>query len=45
MSRFYDNWQQNGDKAKSLRQAMLEMIQQKRAPQHWAAFALIGEAD
>ena len=44
MQQFYQNWQENGDKAIALRQAMLTTMQQHPEPRHWAAFTLIGEA-
>lgn len=44
MVEFYRNWQQSGDKAVALRQAMLTAMQQHPNPQDWAAFTLIGEA-
>ncbi len=45
MTQFYRNWQQNPDKAQSLRQAMLTTMQQHPNPRDWAAFTLIGEAE
>jgi len=45
MTNFYRHWQQNHDKAKALRLAMLEVKQQKPEPEYWAAFTLIGEAE
>ncbi|HIK27311.1 MAG: CHAT domain-containing protein [Oscillatoriaceae bacterium SKW80] len=45
MSKFYTNLLQSGDKALSLRNAMLATMQQYPAPRNWAAFTLIGEAD
>ena len=44
MTEFYRNWQQNGDKAQALRQAMLITMKQYPDPKDWAAFTLIGEA-
>ncbi len=45
MSDFYQNLQQNPDKAQALRQAMLATIKQYPEPKNWAAFTLIGEAN
>ncbi|HIK51355.1 MAG TPA: CHAT domain-containing protein, partial [Oscillatoriales cyanobacterium M59_W2019_021] len=45
MQQFYRNWQESGDKAQALRQAMLTTMQQHPEPSHWAAFTLIGEAN
>ncbi|MGB6016521.1 MAG: CHAT domain-containing tetratricopeptide repeat protein, partial [Nodosilinea sp.] len=45
MVAFYDNWQQSGDKAQALRQAMLTTMAQHPDPRLWAAFTLIGSAD
>lgn len=45
MTEFYRNLQQNPDKAKALRDAMLSVMKSKPAPQHWAAFTIIGEAE
>ncbi|MEA5573477.1 CHAT domain-containing tetratricopeptide repeat protein [Calothrix sp. UHCC 0171] len=46
MTEFYRNLQQNKfDKAKSLRKAMLTMIEQDLSPNSWAAFNLIGNAE
>jgi CHAT domain-containing protein/Flp pilus assembly protein TadD len=47
MSEFYTNLYQNKlDKAQSLRQAMLKMMEKHRDnPRAWAAFTLIGEAE
>ncbi|MBE9116965.1 CHAT domain-containing protein [Lusitaniella coriacea LEGE 07157] len=44
MSEFYRNWQETGDKAQSLRQAMLATIEEYPQPIDWAAFTLIGES-
>ncbi|MEO0768816.1 MAG: CHAT domain-containing protein, partial [Cyanobacteria bacterium J06649_4] len=44
MTQFYQN-RQTLDKAQSLRQAMLYMIEQDLEPKDWAAFTLIGEAE
>ncbi len=45
MEEFYQQWQQSGNKAQALRQAMLKMKQKHPNPKNWAAFTLIGEAD
>ncbi|MBF2017123.1 MAG: tetratricopeptide repeat protein [Rivularia sp. T60_A2020_040] len=45
MTEFYQNLQNNPDKAQALRQAMLTTMKQHPAPRDWAAFTLIGEAD
>jgi len=45
MVEFYDQWQQTGDKAQALRQAMLTTMQNHPDPRLWAAFTLIGEAE
>ena len=45
MTQFYQNLQQNPDKAQALRQAMLTTMQQHPQPRDWAAFTLIGEAE
>jgi CHAT domain-containing protein len=42
MTEFYQQLQQNLDKAQALRQAMLTMIKQNFEPKSWAAFVLIG---
>ncbi|MBD2428162.1 CHAT domain-containing tetratricopeptide repeat protein [Phormidium sp. FACHB-1136] len=42
MVAFYDNWQQSGDKAQALRQAMLTTMEQHPDPRLWSAFTLIG---
>lgn len=44
MTEFYRNWQQTGNKAQALRQAMLTTMKQHPDPRNWAAFTLIGEA-
>ncbi|MEW6495485.1 MAG: CHAT domain-containing protein, partial [Cyanobacteriota bacterium] len=44
MTEFYNNLQNNPDKAIALRQAMLTTMQQHPNPRAWAAFTLIGEA-
>jgi CHAT domain-containing protein len=45
MTKFYQNFQQNPNKAKALRQAMLTTMKQYPNPRNWAAFTLIGEAE
>jgi len=45
MSEFYQNLQNNPDKAQALRQAMLTTMKQHPNPKDWAAFTLIGEAE
>lgn len=45
MRQFYHHYQQTGDKAKSLRLAMLDTMQAYPEPRHWAGFIPIGEAD
>ncbi|MCT7992455.1 CHAT domain-containing protein [Laspinema olomoucense] len=45
MREFYENWLDGSDKAIALRQAMLNTMQQYPAPENWAAFTLIGEAE
>jgi CHAT domain-containing protein/tetratricopeptide (TPR) repeat protein len=42
MVAFYDHWQQSGDKAQALRQAMLTTMEQYPDPRLWSAFTLIG---
>ena len=44
MTEFYQNLQNNPDKAQALRQAMLTTMKQHPNPRDWAAFTLIGEA-
>ncbi len=44
MSEFYRQLQQTGNKAQSLRQAMLITKAKHPNPRDWAAFTLIGEA-
>jgi CHAT domain-containing protein len=44
MTAFYQNLQNNPDKARALRQAMLATMKQHPNPRDWAAFTLIGEA-
>ncbi|NES23239.1 MAG: CHAT domain-containing protein, partial [Symploca sp. SIO3E6] len=45
MTEFYRNWQQTGNKAQALRQAMLTTMKTHPNPRDWAAFTLIGEAE
>ena len=45
MTEFYQNLEQNPDKAKALRQAMLTIKEKNRNPKDWAFFSLIGQAD
>ncbi len=45
MTEFYQNIQNNPDKAQALRQAMLKIMKQHPNPRDWAAFTLIGEAE
>ena len=45
MTEFYQNIQNNSDKAQALRQAMLKIMKQHPNPRDWAAFTLIGEAE
>lgn len=45
MVTFYDQWQQTGDKAQALRQAMLTTMERHPDPRLWAAFTLIGSAE
>ena len=45
MKEFYQNLQNNPDKATALRQAMLKIMKQHPNPRDWAAFTLIGEAE
>jgi len=45
MTAFYENLQQDSDKAQALRQAMLTTLQHHPDPRDWAAFTLIGEAE
>ncbi|MFB2876079.1 CHAT domain-containing protein [Floridanema aerugineum] len=45
MTEFYQNWQNNSNKAQALRQAMLTTMKQHPDPKNWAAFTLIGEAE
>ncbi|MEG4391310.1 tetratricopeptide repeat protein [Microcoleus sp. BROC3] len=45
MQAFYQNLQNNPDKAQALRQAMLTTMKTHPQPRNWAAFTLIGEAE
>ncbi|MEG4940678.1 CHAT domain-containing tetratricopeptide repeat protein [Microcoleus sp. F4-D5] len=45
MQSFYQNLQNNPDKAQALRQAMLATMKTHPGPRNWAAFTLIGEAE
>lgn len=45
MTQFYQQLQQNPDKAQALRQAMLKTKEKHPNPRDWAAFTLIGEAE
>ena len=45
MRSFYQNLQQNPNKAQALRQAMLTTMKTHSNPRDWAAFTLIGEAE
>jgi CHAT domain-containing protein len=45
MQEFYQNLQNNPDKAQALRQAMLTTMKTHPGPRNWAAFTLIGEAE
>ncbi|NER39275.1 MAG: CHAT domain-containing protein [Oscillatoria sp. SIO1A7] len=45
MKEFYRQLEQNPNKARALRQAMLKTMQQRPDPKDWAAFTLIGEAE
>ncbi|MEG4520194.1 MULTISPECIES: CHAT domain-containing tetratricopeptide repeat protein [unclassified Microcoleus] len=45
MQTFYQNLQNNPDKAQALRQAMLTTMKTHPQPRNWAAFTLIGEAE
>ena len=45
MQSFYQNLQNNPDKAQALRQAMLATMKTHPQPRNWAAFTLIGEAE
>ena len=45
MQEFYQNIQNNPDKAQALRQAMLTTMAKHPYPRDWAAFTLIGEAE
>ena len=45
MTEFYQNIRKNPDKARALREAMLNTMKQHPNPVDWAAFTLIGEAE
>ncbi|HSF74041.1 MAG TPA: CHAT domain-containing protein, partial [Microcoleus sp.] len=45
MQSFYQNLQNNPDKAQALRQAMLATMKTHPQPRNWAAFTLIGESE
>lgn len=45
MQTFYQQLQQNHDKAQALRQAMLITMKNHPNPKHWAGFILIGQAE
>ncbi|MEB3220411.1 MAG: CHAT domain-containing protein [Nostocales cyanobacterium 94392] len=45
MTKFYQNLERNPDKAKALREAMLETKKKYSQPLQWAAFTLIGESE
>ncbi|MEG4225800.1 CHAT domain-containing protein [Microcoleus sp. N9_B2] len=45
MQEFYQNLENNPDKAQALRQAMLTTMKTHPQPRDWAAFTLIGEAE
>jgi CHAT domain-containing protein/Flp pilus assembly protein TadD len=45
MANFYQNLQQNPNKAQALRQAMLVTMKKYPDPRSWAAFTLMGEAE
>jgi CHAT domain-containing protein/tetratricopeptide (TPR) repeat protein len=45
MKAFYQNLQNNPDKAQALRQAMLTTMETHPQPRNWAAFTLIGESE
>ena len=45
MQSFYQNLQNNPNKAQALRQAMLTTMKTHSNPRNWAAFTLIGEAE
>ncbi|MBD3883394.1 CHAT domain-containing protein [Phormidium tenue FACHB-886] len=44
MTKFYQQLQQNPDKAQALRQAMLATMEQYPHPRDWAAFTLMGKS-
>jgi CHAT domain-containing protein len=45
MTDFYQNLQQNPDKAVALRKAMLKTMKKYPNPLNWGAFTLVGEAE
>ncbi|MEA5504699.1 CHAT domain-containing tetratricopeptide repeat protein [Halotia wernerae UHCC 0503] len=45
MIEFYQQWEQNPDKAVALRRAMLKTMEKYPQPINWAAFTLIGESN
>jgi CHAT domain-containing protein/Flp pilus assembly protein TadD len=45
MQSFYQNLENNPDKAQALRQAMLATMKTHPGPRNWAAFTLIGESE
>ncbi len=45
MAEFYHQIEQNPDRAKALRQAMLAIMKKYPEPRDWAAFMLMGEAE
>lgn len=44
MTEFYQQWQQNPNKAVALRNAMLKTMKKHPSPVDWAAFTLIAES-
>jgi len=45
MTAFYENLEQEENKAQALRSAMLETMKEHKEPYNWAAFSLIGESN
>jgi len=45
MKSFYQNINQEANKAQALRSAMLETMKKHKEPYNWAAFSLIGESN
>ncbi|QQE65142.1 hypothetical protein GFS31_18270 [Leptolyngbya sp. BL0902] len=45
MVTFYDQWEQTGDKAQAVRQAMLTTLENHPDPRLWAALTLMGQAE